>query len=731
MKQTIGVLQLSILLTSPTAVLASEAAPQQDDSMEEVVVVASKIARPLSSVAAQVTTFHRDDLDRLQIQSLGDIARYQPALETEYQGNRFGSTGIAIRGIGGNRVAMELDGVPMPKQFGIGEFASNSRNALDPAVIERIEVLRGPASSLYGSDAIGGVVVVETANPGSLLADGENLYLGGGGGWFGADNSTLVYSTTAVKSGDHGFLLSLDHRQGQETDNLSDGIVNDKSDQTAYHGLAKWRYEMASGADLEAILDLHKRSVDSDLRSVLGFGRQYANTVSLTGDDSQKRSRVSVNYRTTFLEQLDMVDLLFYYQNNDTQQLTHDLRENVATSLSQKIDREFNFEEQSHGLEAKFRKDLEVENTTHVLVAGLEWEHESLHESRDGLLTDLNSLVTTKILPPGELLPTRDLPTTDVDQIGVYIQDEVQLGRWRLIPALRWDRYVLEAATDQLLQNPSLLTDFDENNVSAKFGATWAASDNLTLYGHYAEGYRSPPAEDVNLVLDYTGRVNVRALPNPDLKSEESNNLEFGLRFRGEATSLAWAIYHSRYDNFIESRVRVGVDPTDGTLLFQSKNIDESTIYGSEINASINPGKWFPALSDWRANLGMHWARGKDETSDQPINSISPAKTILALSWQPNSTLNGELSLSRFNEQRNVDFTNGAFYVPEAATIVDLSFRYSPRHWAEIYFGLNNLTNRKYERYNDVRGLSPNDPRVEQLSRPGRNVAVTFHIRPS
>ena len=737
MKRTIGILHLGIILASPAAVMAAETAPQQKNLMEEVVVVASKIARPLSRVASQVTTFHRDDLDRLQIQSLGDIARYQPALETEYQGNRFGSTGISIRGIGGNRVAMELDGVPMPKQFGIGEFATNSRNALDPAVIERIEVLRGPASSLYGSDAIGGVVVIETTNPGDLVAAGEGPYFGGGGGWFGADNSTLVYGTSAVQNGAHGFLLSLDHRQGQETDNLSDGILNDKSDQAAYHGLAKWRFETARGDQLEAILDIHERKVDSDLRSVLGFGRQYANTVSLTGDDRQKRNRVSINYRTTDLAYLGeyfgghlvMADVLFYFQSNETRQLTRDLRNNPTTALSQQLDREFNFEERTHGFEAKVRHDLELNNTIHVLVAGLEWDGETLNESRDGLLTDLNSLTTSKILPPGELLPTRDLPTTDVDKFGAYIQDEIQLGRWTLIPALRWDRYVLEASTDQLLQDPSRLTNFDENNLSAKFGATWAPSERLTLYGHYADGYRSPPAADVNLVLDYAGRVQVRALPNPDLQSEESSNLEFGLRFKGAAASLEWAIYHSRYNNFIESRVRVGVDPTDGALLFQSRNIDKSTIYGSEVTTTINPGEWLPALSNWQANLGFHWARGIDKTSDEPINSVSPAKTNLAVSWRPNAQFDAEIRLNRYNEQRHVDFSTGAFYVPEAATVVDFSVRYSPRHWAEIHFGLNNLTNRKYERYNDTRGLSPNDPRVEQLSRPGRNIAVTLHLR--
>tara|TARA_R110002073_G_scaffold2108_2_gene14635 strand:- start:1038 stop:3242 length:2205 start_codon:yes stop_codon:yes gene_type:complete len=726
-------LNSAILLVASTPAIAEvmdDSAPQKTDSIEEVVVVASKIPRPLHRVASQVTTFHRDDLDRLQVQALGDIARYQPALEAEYEGNRFGATGISIRGIGGNRVAMEFDGVPMPKQFGIGEFASSSRNALDPAMIERIEVLRGPASSLYGSDAIGGVVIVESADAKSLLTNDDNLYLGGGGGWYGVDNSLLAYGTAAVESGTHGFILSLDRRQGSEVDNQAKGIVDDSSEHVAQHGLAKWHYEFDNGAELEGVLDIHQRNVDSNLRSILGFGRQYANTISLTGDDIQKRRRASVKYSTTDLAYVDHADLLVYFQSNETQQLTTDLRNNTLGILAEKIDRDFQFEERSRGIEAKFRKDLEFDSAVHILVAGVEWDHENLRESRDGLLTDLASNTTSKILPPGEVLPTRDLPTTDVDQFGAYVQDEIQLGRWTLIPALRWDRYVLVASTDQLLQDSTRLTDFDENNLNAKLGVTWTTNNGVTLYGHYSEGFRSPPAEDVNLFLDYAGRVLVRSLPNPDLKSEQSDNFELGLRFRGDAVKLELALYHSTYDNFIESRVSTGIDPVDGALLFQSRNISDSTIYGAEINTSVNPGDWFPVLTHWRAGLGFHWARGEDNDSGAAINSISPAKTNFNISWQASQSINAELRLSHYNEQRDVDFSNGAFFVPDAATTADLALSWSPNHWAEVHLGLNNITNRKYERYNDVRSLTPTDPRIEQLSRPGRNVAVTFHIRP-
>ncbi|MEX1237736.1 MAG: TonB-dependent receptor plug domain-containing protein, partial [Pseudomonadales bacterium] len=183
----------SLLVTLGNPTLAATA--ETDFPMEEVVVVASKIERPLWRVAAQVTTLHKDELDAQMVRDLGDIARYQPAIEADFAGTRFGSTGLAIRGIGGNRVAMEFDGVPLPRHFEIGEFANNSRHAIDPAIIERIEILRGPASALYGSDAIGGVVAISSIEPNDLVRPGDNHYLGAGGGYASVDDSVLGHIT--------------------------------------------------------------------------------------------------------------------------------------------------------------------------------------------------------------------------------------------------------------------------------------------------------------------------------------------------------------------------------------------------------------------------------------------------------------------------------------------------------------------------------------------------------
>lgn len=700
-------------------------AAEQD--VEEVVVVASKIERPLYRVASQVTQLFRDDLLLQQAHEFGEIARYQASLDSEYAGSRFGSTGVSIRSIGGNRVAMEVDGVPLPQQFAIGAFANASRNLLDPAIIERVEVLRGPASSLYGSDAIGGVIAVTSIDPAQLVPTGARHYLGGGMGYRSMDASQTGYLTYARQSADVGFQLTTSVRKGHELDNHSSAVPVDRTDHSEVSVFAKGAFDLAANVKLRLVADLYDRDASSDLRSVLGYGRQYATTVALYGDDVQQRERLSAEIVHTASAFIDEATLLVYYQDSETSQATADYRASAGTT-DRLIERAFQFDQSQRGFEARVRKDISMNRMYNVLVAGIEWQHKQLVESRDGSNTDLVTGAVSKVIPPGEVLPQRDLPKSDVDSLGLYVQNEIQFDRLTLIPALRWDRFDLDASTDALFTDPTRLVDVDDHQLSARLGATWRLGDRATLFAHYAEGFRAPPPEDVNLYLDYSGFVTVRALPNPGLTSEESTNYEVGFRYGGEHLALAMSIYRSAYNNFIESRVSVGVDPDDGALLFQSRNVANARIEGFEIEVDQQMVAFSEALSDWSLGLSYHSARGEDTDTGIPINLVNPPKAVLALNWREFESLSASLRATWFGKQTRIDESAGAFFVPPSASVVDLVGRWSITPTAEVCAGIYNLADKRYWRYGHVRAFEPDDPRVDALARPGRSIAVSIHL---
>ena len=152
---------------------AAEPESVADELIDLVVVVAHKDERSVREIAANVTVLTRAELKDNLALSVADVFQYVPGVDYEAAGTRFGTEGINIRGIGGNRVAILVDGVPLPDQFDVGSFSNATRDFIDTGLISGIEVLHGPASALYGSSAIGGVVAVRTPDPVELIRGGR------------------------------------------------------------------------------------------------------------------------------------------------------------------------------------------------------------------------------------------------------------------------------------------------------------------------------------------------------------------------------------------------------------------------------------------------------------------------------------------------------------------------------------------------------------------------------
>ena len=187
--------------------------PEQAEPADQIVVVAHKDERSVREIAANVTVLSRAELNSELATSVGDVFRYVPGVDYEAAGTRFGTEGINIRGIGGNRVAILVDGVPLTDQFDTGSFSNATRDFIDAGLIQSIEVLHGPASALYGSSAIGGVVAVRTPDPDDIIRRGE---IGGDflGTWRGTDNSAHGQAMMALGDNSLGVMAGYSWRDG-------------------------------------------------------------------------------------------------------------------------------------------------------------------------------------------------------------------------------------------------------------------------------------------------------------------------------------------------------------------------------------------------------------------------------------------------------------------------------------------------------------------------------------
>jgi len=185
--------------------------------IDEIVVVANKHERSRRDITANVSIFSAEDFQFELSSSIADVFRYAPGIDYESDRSRFGSESINIRGIAGNRVAILMDGVPVSDQFDVGSFSNATRDIVNAGFVEQIEVLHGPASALYGSSAIGGVVAMRTVDPQHLSGS-----RGQGGqvfsNWHAADSSVSATAMQACAAGPVAVLAGLSATSGQESE---------------------------------------------------------------------------------------------------------------------------------------------------------------------------------------------------------------------------------------------------------------------------------------------------------------------------------------------------------------------------------------------------------------------------------------------------------------------------------------------------------------------------------
>jgi hemoglobin/transferrin/lactoferrin receptor protein len=706
------------------------ASASPDTDLETITVYARRLT-PVSRVAASVTVVDQRQIERTLAADVKEMVRYEPGLTVRNDPFRFGLDTFSIRGLGGNRVAIEIDGIPAAGGFAIGNFSDTGRTFIDLAFIDRIEFLRGPASSLYGSDAIGGIVAMTTLRPADLLKNAQGRFgLRTETGYADVDDGWHVSAVGAAPVGPGDLLLGYVRREGHEPDTAAD-VQPDPRNYTSDSAMLKYTLDGMPGGRMTLAAEGGRIRQDTSVEAFLGVGR-FANTTQLEGQDEAERFRVSIDQSMPESSWFGGLDWRVYWQGTDTQQDTFEIRRAVPPRTPPlQIDRGFQFEEHTYGAEVTVVDALGAGRFRHDVVYGLEASQTRIEEMRDGLQTNLaTGNVTNTIL--GETFPVRDLPITDVTEIGVFAQDEISVAdsRWTLVPALRVEYYDLSPQVDAIYRedNPhSTAVGLDDMSAAPKLGATYRFTDAVSGFFQYAHGYRSPPPEDVNIGLELP-LFNVRAIPNPDLKPEKSDGYEAGLRWRTGAVNLAASVYDTEYRDFIESKVNLGVDPATGVTLFQSQNVARARIYGAELSVTVGAGEFSPRLEGWSGRLAASWSRGTDLSQDEPLNSVDPPSVAAGLRFDaPSGRWGSELAVTAVDAKSHVDDTPVDLYQTDGYVTIDWLANVEFGHGLSLNAGVFNLTDQEYIEWADVRWRAAGDPLVPYYTRPGRNASVTLH----
>jgi hemoglobin/transferrin/lactoferrin receptor protein len=739
-----------LLLAAPvlclSAPLAAQTLTQPDDAaaLDAVIVTAARTAEAVGEVAATASAVTDEQIDRQLARDIRDLVRYEPGVSVSGDASRFGLSGFTIRGLGGNRVAIEVDGIPLSDAFAIGSFSNAGRDAVDVDLLKQVEIVRGPGSSLYGSDALAGVVGFVTKDPDDFVSPDDAFYARAKLGLHGVDDGEAVSALVAQGSQRWSTLVSASVRRGHERENQGDDrsatssrTAPNPQDYTDRSLLAKLLFDASSGHRLKLTVDALRSDTDTDVissRSTVAPGPSRVRTDLLLGDDAQRRDRVSFDYRieaTTAL--FDEANFLLYRQDSETEQDTFERRTTIAASgveTPSERERRFAFDQRTDGFEATLRRDLEFAGADHRLVYGLDWQRTDTAQQRDGLQRNLVTGATTPVIGP-DAFPVRDFPLSETTETAVYLQDRIRWldGRVELTPGLRWDSVELEPRLDPVFadDNPGVTPQPAEHDeASPKLAAAWRLDDAWSVHALWAKGFRAPPYSDVN--VGFTNlQFGYTALPNPDLRPETSRGGELGLRVRGEGGYVAFTVFRNEYRDFIESFVSLGVDPVTGLLVFQSQNIADVTIEGAELRGALDLGAWLAAMEGWRIDTALSYARGDDETHDAPLDSIDPARAVVGLGYAtPDGRWDVELIGSAVQRKTRIDDSAGSAFRPDGHVLLDLLAQWRPTTAISVHAGVFNLLDKTYWEWNTVRGRSAVDAAIDRYSAPGRNVGVNL-----
>ncbi len=714
---------------APAAAAEAESVSATTPYLESINVTATRSERTLRETPGQVTVIGAEEIADEGYLNVSDLLRFQPGVYVDADLTRLGTSGFTIRGIGGNRVATQVDGVPTAEQFDFGPFRV-TQYALDLDFLESVEIVRSAGSSLYGSDALGGVVAFRTRHPRSYLA-GERSHLGLRVGFDGRADEWAEALSLAWGEGKLAASLALGRHDGHELDNFGERESQDASrtapnpiDRASTNALLKLAYSATPESDWLLSLEGYESEGDTEVFSSRATSANPA-VVDYDARDRQERSRLSAE--GSFVPAGRLADswlVRLFGQQNETEQLTFEDR--VSPALEVLREGSLRFEQDTAGLELEAHKSLGG-GIEQMFTFGASGRLDRFDQVRDRHDFDGQ---TGAELPASLLYPTKYFPQSDVLELGIFVQDEIRLvrGKLLLLPGLRYDRYELDADQNDPIYfagNPGTPApvDLTEEAISPRLAIVYQALPELSLFVQYAHGFRAPPMSSVN--NGFTNQAGgYRTLPNPDLGPEESDNFELGLRGAHGRASWNLVYFDNHYQDFIEL-VTLPFDPRAGLIEFQPRNLEEVRIRGFELDGRAGLG------SGLELRAAVAWIEGDNETAGEPLLSIAPPQLTVGLTYRPaGSRFRAELISTLTAEKKAADLPAGStqFRTPSSETF-DAVVSLELPAGLELQVSAYNLTDQKVWRWQNVQGVAASHPALDRYTSGDRQFGAQLRWR--
>ncbi|SCY59055.1 TonB-dependent receptor [Desulfoluna spongiiphila] len=570
-----GALSASLILGTAVTTFAEPV-----ETTSEMKVTATRTERELSEIPSSLSVVTEKEIIRHGYTSVADILQDVPGVEI-YDQSLSGAKRINIRGESGARVLIMIDGQKITEQ----KSMDGAPLLIDPNQVERIEVMKGPASVLYGSEAIGGAVNIITKKGGTrpIQASANVTYNSSTEGF---EESLALYGSK------DSFSYRINGTRSDQGDRETpSGTIEDSGSETTA-GSAFFGYEVG-----KLTVGLNVEDYTSEIESPptvqdgtpfdLHLPEWTRQKVGLTCDIKDLSTAVPKIHMDAYAQKTE-------------KEFEQRMVVNMGRLGTYKHALDTYNDQKTYGANAQV--DI-VPAANHYLVAGYAYTHDTLDAESTQDFDDLGG----RILPPppmGPPGPSTDPVTTTNDANmtthALFLQDEWILPKDILLTFGGRQTWVESELEESNAPGAKVGSTTDSHPVFSG-GLTWNGIKGLTLRGNISQGYRFPGLDKLFMGTNHGGRT---TLANPDLSPETSTNYEIGARYNSDTWGLDLAVFYNLADDYIHST------PVSGNI-YTYDNVDKAKTHGVEasIDFTIVPLHLTPYASG-------AWMKRKFETEE-------------------------------------------------------------------------------------------------------------------
>ena len=626
-------------------------------SFDEVVVTATRTKNDVKKVPASTQIITQEDIKRGGATSVRNaLSMYANIFQKSKV--RGGGHDIIIRGmetkhslvmVNGRRISNEADA------NGLGNAMSLDRININD--VEKIEIVRGPSSALYGSEAMGGVLnIITKPSKEQTLLTGLEHTSEDTSHWWNADTGRIG-----------NFSMTLDARFNKINRSMLDTATESDPYGTAQTYNASLNYYVNDHSYVNAYMDYYSQHLKTDMGTPAMKPitlTTSSGTMSLSGQAmlegtgskafKQKNYGISWNGKTDKNDwQIKAYMSKFNWSTTSNTKVLGSIppagMEMMFNAMLQKKNT-YNFNHDEHNMWAIEGRDSLRVNDHHRVTFGAEYVKEKVAGTGLGSNGDGVHSIT-------ENGTTKSSSEKTLSSYAAYLQDEIEYGKWFIVPAIRYDHHSAYGS-----------------HASPKIGVTYNATDHFRIKANYGDGFKAPSVSQLYYDLDMQMGPNwVHLTGNPNLKPEKSKSWDLGVEAEFGKGYGSLTYFDNDVDNLITS-IPKGKD-SNGHNLHRYENVNKARIKGLEntlgyrfndtlefkVTSTLLDAKDTSAGKDLtqRARLSQIYQLIYDDHKDTGWSAVLwnqlDYKFVTGKAWESGESVKKSYSLTNFSLTRKVN----------------------------------------------------------------------------